>query len=90
MMEWKVPSPLKSKLQNIAEINPHKAYALEVIQKSTEMSRGFNNAVQQNEIAATQGQGLDEVILSNNNGKGNVDVSNLAKDVAKKLRKITE
>ncbi|PFJ16887.1 hypothetical protein COD67_05290 [Bacillus cereus] len=90
MMEWKVPSPLKSKLQNISEINPYKAYALDVIAKSTEISRGFNNVVQQNEIAATQGQGLDEVILSNNNGKGNVDVSNLAKDVAKKLRKIAE
>ncbi|MDM5186768.1 sugar ABC transporter substrate-binding protein [Bacillus sp. DX4.1] len=90
MTEWKVPTPLKSKLQNIAEINPYKAYALEVIQKSTEISRGFNNTVQQNEIAATEGQGLDEVILSNNNGKGNVNVSNLAKDVAKKLRKITE
>ncbi|MEW8955872.1 ABC transporter substrate-binding protein [Clostridium sp.] len=86
MTEWKVPSAFKSKVEKIGDINPDKKYALDVISKSSEISRGFNNVVQQNEIGGIQWQNLDEVILSNNNGKGGINVESMAKSVADELR----
>ena len=86
MTEWKVPSAFKSKVGKIGDINPDKKYALDVILKSSEISRGFNNVVQQNEIGGIQWQNLDEVILSNNNGKGGINVESMAKSVADEIR----
>lgn len=86
MFEWKVPSPMKSKVGLIGDINPDKKYATDVILKSAEISRGFNNIVEQNEIGGIQWQNLDEVILSNNNGKGGINEAELAKSVADEFR----
>lgn len=88
MFDWKVPTPVKSKLANIAEINPNKEYAVDIILKAAEMARGFNNVPEQNELGSLQWEQLDEVILTNNNGRGNVDVEAIARETADSFRSV--
>lgn len=90
IFDWKVPTPVESKLSNIAEINPYKEYAVDIILKSAEIARGFNNVPKQNELGTIQWEELDEVILSNNNGSGDVDVEELAKSTAESFRDILD
>jgi len=90
MFDWKVPAPVKSKIENITEINPSKAYAIDTILKSAEISRGFNNMPEQNELGTIQWEQLDSIILTNNNGNGNLDLGELARDVAQRFRNILE
>lgn len=88
MFDWKVPSPVASKVEQISEINPYKAYAVDVIKKSTEISRGFNNLPEQNELGGKQWELLDTPILTNNNGKGNVDIEKIAKETEEAFNSI--
>lgn len=88
MFDWKVPAPVKSKSEKIAEINHYKEYATDVIDKSMEISRGFNNMPQQNELGAKQWELLDLPIISDNNGKGNVDITEIADTTQKEFEKI--
>ncbi len=88
MFDWKIPAPVKSKADNIAEINPYKKDSLDVIQKSMEISRGFNNVPQQNELSGKQWDLLDLPIISDNNGKGNVDVQKLADETQEAFESI--
>ena len=90
MFDWKVPAPVASKVEKIGEINPYKAYAVDIIKKSTEISRGFNNLPEQNELGGNQWELLDLPILSNNNGKGNVDVKELAEITEEAFKSIIE
>ncbi len=88
MFDWKVPAPVKSKADKIADINPAKAYAMNIIKGSMEISRGFNNLPQQNELGGKQWELLDQPILSNNNGKGNLNVPKVANETQKAFEKI--
>lgn len=90
MFEWKVPSPMGSMVENIGEVNPYKEYALDVIIQSAEMSRGFNNLPEQNELGGAQWENLDLPILSNNEGAGGVDVEDLADDTAQRFEDIID
>ncbi len=86
MFNWKVPAPVKSKMNQIGKIQPIKAYATDVITKSAKMSLGNNNTPVQNEIGDIELNNLDLPIYTNNNGKGGVNVEQLAKDTAKLMR----
>lgn len=88
MFDWKVPSPMASKVELIGEINPYKDYATEIIKKSTEISRGFNNLPEQNEIGGKQWELLDTPILTNNNGKGELDINKVIEDTEKSFESI--
>ena len=89
MFEWKVPAPVASKLPNIGYINPDKAYAVDVILRAAELSRGFNNMPQQNELGTIQWEELDNLIITNDHGRG-VDVDAQARIVADRFREIIE
>ncbi|THE13943.1 sugar ABC transporter substrate-binding protein [Bacillus timonensis] len=90
MFDWKVPSPMASKVDIIGEVNPYKAYALDVIKKSTEISRGFNNLPEQNEIGGKQWELLDTPVLTNNNGKDDLNVKQVAEETEKAFEAIIE
>lgn len=86
MFDWKVPAPIKSKMSEIGKVAPIKAYAQDVIKKSSQIALGNNNVPEQNEIGDAQWKGLDLMILTNNNGKGGLSMDQLAKTVAQELR----
>lgn len=86
MFDWKVPSPVKSKMSQIGKVLPIKAYAADVIAKSAKISLGNNNTPVQNEIGDIELNNLDLPIYTNNNGKGGVNVDKLAKDTANLMR----
>ncbi|WP_077303057.1 ABC transporter substrate-binding protein [Virgibacillus pantothenticus] len=88
MFDWKVPAPVRSKADKIAEINPYKEYALDIIKKSMDISRGFNNLPQQNELGGKQWETLDSPIITNNNGKGNLDVQKVADETQEAFESI--
>jgi multiple sugar transport system substrate-binding protein len=88
IFEWKVPSPMASKVEKIGEINPYKAYAVDTIIKSAEISRGFNNLPEQNELGAQQWEMLDLPVLSNDNGQGNVNPQEIADQTAEAFENI--
>lgn len=88
IFEWKVPSPMKSKIGDIGDINPNKAYAVDVIEKSAAIARGFNNLPEQNELGAMQWEHLDLPILSNNNGKGDVDIEAVVKKTEESMSRV--
>lgn len=74
MFDYKAPAPVASKADMIGEINPYKAYAQDIITESMEIARGFNNQTKQNELGGSMWDSLNLPILSNNDGKGNVDI----------------
>ena len=79
---------MASKVELIGEVNPYKAYATDVIIKSTEISRGFNNLPEQNELGGKQWELLDTPILTNNNGKGDLDINKVIEDTKKAFESI--
>ncbi|MBP3040939.1 sugar ABC transporter substrate-binding protein [Bacillaceae bacterium Marseille-Q3522] len=90
MFDWKVPSPIASKVELIGDINPYKAYAVDIIKKSTEISRGFNNLPEQNELGGKQWELLDTPILTNNNGNGDLNVKAVSEETADAFESIIE
>lgn len=89
MFDYKIPAPVASKIDMVGKINPDKEYAMEVIRKSSEIARGFNNQPTQNEIGSYSWESVASPILTNNNGKGNLDIEKIAKDAQKKIEEIT-
>lgn len=90
MFDYKIPAPVKSKVDMVATINPAKEYAMDVIKKSGEMSRGFNNQPEQNEIASYIWEKLVSPIYTNGDGSGNVNVAELAEKAQSEIEKITK
>lgn len=88
MFDWKVPAPVQSKAETIAEINPYKEYALDVITRSMEISRGFNNLPQQNELGNAQWQNLDLLIISDNYGSGDLDIQEITDQTQAEFERI--
>ena len=86
--DWKVPAPVKSKADTITEVNPYKAYAYDTIRESMEIARGFNNLPQQNELGGKQWQLLDQPIISNNDGKGGLDIREILNKTQEEFDKI--
>ena len=89
MFDYKIPAPVASKIDMVGKINPDKEYAMDVIKKSSEIARGFNNQPTQNEIGTYTWESVASPILTNNDGKGNLDIEKIAKDAQKKLEEIT-
>lgn len=89
MFDYKIPAPVASKIDMVGKINPDKEYAMDVIKKSSEIARGFNNQPTQNEIGSYTWEAIASPILTNNDGKGNLDIEKIAKDAQKKLEEIT-
>ena len=58
-----------SKIDMVGKINPDKEYAMDVIKKSSEIARGFNNQPTQNEIGTYTWESVASPILTNNDGK---------------------
>lgn len=90
IFDWKVPAPVKSKAENITEVNPYKAYAYDTIRKSMDIARGFNNLPQQNELGGKQWELLDQPIISNNDGNGNVNVKDSLNKAQTEFEKILD
>lgn len=90
LFDYKIPAPVKSKVDMVATINPAKEYAMDVIMKSGEMSRGFNNQPEQNEIASYIWEKLASPIYTNGDGSGNVDVAELAEKAQSEIENITK
>ncbi|MGE6754750.1 ABC transporter substrate-binding protein [Rossellomorea sp. NPDC071047] len=83
MHEWKILPPTKSDLENVADIRPEKEYALDVMKKASEYSRGYHNQSKQAEIDTAIWQYLYEPILL-----GDKSPEDAAKETAEALRKI--
>lgn len=88
LFDYKTPAPVKSKVSKVGEINPNKAYATEVIAESLKIARGFNNQPKQNEMSGAMWDDLTLPILSNNDGKGNVDIAVLTENTIKRWKTI--
>lgn len=90
MFDWKVPTPIESRLGNIADINPYKEYAVDTILLAAQRSRGFNNMPQQAELGSAVWEELTSVVLTNNYGSGGFDVAELARVTAERMRAIID
>lgn len=88
MFDYKIPAPIKSKIDMVGTINPDKKYAIDVIKKSSEIARGFNNQPTQNEIGTYSWESIAMPILTNNDGKGKLDVQKIATDAKKNIETI--
>ncbi|MDR0299095.1 MAG: sugar ABC transporter substrate-binding protein [Streptococcaceae bacterium] len=88
MFDWKVPAPVKSAQNKLATINPDKSYATDVIQKSMEIARGFNNLPQSADLNNSLWNKLWLPVISNNNGKGSLDIKASAESTQKEFENI--
>lgn len=62
---WKIVPPIKSGLDMVTQNRPEKEYALDVIKKSSEYARGFNNQDKQAEIDNAIWEQIYSPILNN-------------------------
>lgn len=90
MFDWKIPAPVASRVGDIAAVNPDKAYAVEVVTRSAEIARGFNNLPEQNELGTVIWEQLEGPILTDGDGKGVGDLAELAGTVADRMREIVD
>lgn len=81
--EWKIVPPIKSGLDMITKSRPEKAYAMDVIKKSSEYARGFNNQDKQAEIDSAIWEQVYEPIINNKKS-----AEQAAKDAAAKIKSI--
>jgi multiple sugar transport system substrate-binding protein len=81
--KWKVVPPIKNGFDMVTQNMPEKAYCLEVIKKSSEYARGFNNQEQEVEIDTAIG---DELYTPLINGKKTPEQA--AKDAEAKIKTI--
>lgn len=65
IQQWKIVAPTKSGLSNVTKVRPEKAYALDVIKKSSAYARGFNNQEKEAEIDTALSDELYEPIMFN-------------------------
>ncbi|GEL45158.1 hypothetical protein CHO01_02740 [Cellulomonas hominis] len=90
MFDWKIPAPVASRVGDIAQVNPAKAYAVDVVTRSAEIARGFHNLPQQNELGTVIWEQLEGPILTDGDGKGVGDLAELAAETADRMREILE
>ena len=88
--EWRAPAPIESRLPDIAEIRPEKAYAVDTILLAAQRARGANNMPEQGLIGSAIWEELTSVILTNNYGQGGFDVAELARNAAEEMRAILD
>ena len=81
--QWKVVPPIKDGFNMITKNMPEKAYALDVIKKSSQYARGFNNQEKESEIDTAIG---DELYTPLINGKKKPEQA--AKDAETKVKTI--
>ncbi|QNK41751.1 ABC transporter substrate-binding protein [Caproicibacter fermentans] len=82
--QWKVVPPIQDGFDMIPKNMPEKEYALDVIKKSSQYARGFNNQEKETEIDTAIG---DELYTPLINGKKTPEQA--AKDAAAKIKTIT-
>lgn len=63
--QWKIVPPVKDGFDMISKNIPEKAYALDVIKKSSEYARGFNNQEKESEIANAIWEEIYSPIINN-------------------------
>lgn len=81
--EWKIVPPIKSGLDMVTKSRPEKEYAIDVIRKSSEYARGFNNQEKQAEIdAAIWDEAYGPILNGSKTGE------QAAKDAATKIKSI--
>jgi multiple sugar transport system substrate-binding protein len=90
MFDWKIPAPVASKVGAIAEVNPDKAYAVDVVARSAEIARGFHNLPAQNELGTLLWEELEGPILTDGDGRGVGDLAELAATTADRMREIVD
>lgn len=90
MFDWKIPAPVASRVGDIADVNPNKAYAVDVVTRSAEIARGFNNQPQQNELGSVIWEQLEGPILSDGDGRGVGDLAELAATTADRMREVVD
>ncbi|MCG7288136.1 sugar ABC transporter substrate-binding protein [Cellulomonas sp. ACRRI] len=90
MFDWKIPAPVSSRVGDIADVNPQKAYAVDVVTRSAEIARGFHNQPQQNELGSVIWEQLEGPILSDGDGRGVGDLADLAAATAAKMREVVD
>lgn len=90
MFDWKIPAPVASRVGDIAQVNPDKSYAVDVVTRSAEIARGFHNLPQQNELGTVLWEHLEGPILTDGDGKGVGDLAELASATAERMRSIVE
>ncbi|MGL5041725.1 MAG: ABC transporter substrate-binding protein [Culicoidibacterales bacterium] len=88
LFDYKAPAPIKSKADKVGQINKNKAYATDVITESLKIARGFNNQPKQNELASAMWDELTLPLLSNNDGKGNLDIIKLVDTTSRRWKEI--
>lgn len=81
--KWKIVPPIKSGLNMVTQNRSEKAYAMDVIKKSSEYARGFNNQEKEAEIDTTISEQIYEPILYNKK-----TAEQAAKDAAAKIKSI--
>jgi len=81
--EWKIVPPIKSGLDMVTKSRPEKAYAMDVIKKSSEYARGFNNQEKQAEIDAAIWEQMYDPIINNKKS-----AEQAVKDTAAKIKSI--
>lgn len=90
LFDWKIPAPVASRVGDIAEVNPDKAYAVDVVTRSAEIARGFHNLPQQNELGAVIWDHLEAPLLSDGDGRGVGDITELAATTADRMRSVVD
>ncbi|MEH6942840.1 ABC transporter substrate-binding protein [Bacillus sp. JJ722] len=88
MFEWKVPTPMKSTVGDIGKINPYKEYAADVIEGSANIARGYHNIPEQNEAMSKLWEGIEMPILSDNNGKGKLNLKKAADETTETIESV--
>lgn len=90
MFDWKIPAPVASRVGDIAEVNPDKAYAVDVVTRSAQIARGFHNLPAQNELGTLIWEDLEGPILTDGDGAGVGDLAELAARTAERMREVVD
>lgn len=90
MFDWKIPAPVASRVGDIAEVNPDKAYAVDVVTRSAQIARGFHNLPAQNEIGTLIWEDLEGPIMTDGDGRGVGDLTELAARTAERMREVVD
>lgn len=81
--QWKIVPPVKDGLNMVVKNRPEKEYAIDVIKKSAEYARGFNNQDKQAEIDTALWEQIYEPLINNKK-----TAEQAAKDAAEKIKLI--
>lgn len=81
--QWKIVPPIKDGLNMVVKNRPEKEYAMDVIKKSAEYARGFNNQEKQAEIDTALWEQIYEPLINNRK-----TAEQAAKDASEKIKSI--